>query len=519
MLRKAALPLIVSLLFFLVPVQTFAATATLHPAADAYTVSSRGRLNVNHGNGSLELVKAHPLDSHEGDWDSVMYLLFDLSGLPPRTKINSATLTMYQTNPSQQYNSSINITRALGHWSEQNLTYNLKPKETVPSGDDPYYTITPGNTQVWDITRLTQEWADGIYNFGLVIRLSEETRRWLSKFDSKEESKRELRPTLTIDYGPVDNSPLTISNVKGEFINPATAKISWNTNRYTDSLVEFRDTDQYKYADRLGISFQQTKNHVIYLENLKPNTTYHFRVTSQCDLSDSQTSSRCHPQNRIEKTTSPDYELKPTTTSSKAVTISNVRLSNLTENSTKILWDTDTSAVSYVEYGLTNHYGSTAREAGAGKSHSVTLSSLKPSTTYHFRIRSGLFIFGEGTSRDYIFTTREPVITISPSPNQIDWDRMGGILNKINLGTKENITPTTAQPQTQNDNSTLNNPSQEVPLEPQPALPSYTDGTRAPIEGEITPQPSKITQTSQTPQPAGQNTDINQTAKQLSPVF
>src|SRR5207247_14926 len=56
--------------------------------------------------------------------------------------------------------------------------------------------------------------------------------------------------------------------------------------------------------------------------------------------------------------------------------------------STAVGWETDEPATSAVEYGTTDSYGSGASAAGQSSGHSVPLSGLTPSTTYHFRALS-----------------------------------------------------------------------------------------------------------------------------------
>lgn len=64
-----------------------------------------------------------------------------------------------------------------------------------------------------------------------------------------------------------------------------------------------------------------------------------------------------------------------------------VQMGHFTNQST-IVWRTDVSADSWVDYGLTTSYGATA-SGGAGYQHEVTLTGLQPGTTYYYRVRSG----------------------------------------------------------------------------------------------------------------------------------
>jgi hypothetical protein len=87
--------------------------------------------------------------------------------------------------------------------------------------------------------------------------------------------------------------------------------------------------------------------------------------------------------------------------------ISEVNISHITESNATINWVTDEPATSQVEYGKTDAYGSTmSLNEELDTSHSVTLTELKPETTYHFRIKSVDEAGNEALSSDYTFTTK-----------------------------------------------------------------------------------------------------------------
>lgn len=63
-----------------------------------------------------------------------------------------------------------------------------------------------------------------------------------------------------------------------------------------------------------------------------------------------------------------------------------IQMGHFTNQST-VVWRTDVSADSFVDYGLTASYGSTASGA-SGWQHEVTLTGLLPGTNYYYRVRS-----------------------------------------------------------------------------------------------------------------------------------
>ncbi len=86
-------------------------------------------------------------------------------------------------------------------------------------------------------------------------------------------------------------------------------------------------------------------------------------------------------------------------------------------------WTTDETSNSQVEYGLNESYGSIVTENSYVKNHSLMISDLLPSTTYHYRVIS-YDSKGNGptTSSDNTFTTSQnsvPVIQASPYVSEI----------------------------------------------------------------------------------------------------
>src|SRR5258708_10016915 len=71
------------------------------------------------------------------------------------------------------------------------------------------------------------------------------------------------------------------------------------------------------------------------------------------------------------------------------LTISNVGVGTATPTSVAIDWQTNSAASSQVEYGTTTSYGATtALDSTMVTSHQMTVSNLRPGTTYHCRVHS-----------------------------------------------------------------------------------------------------------------------------------
>jgi beta-lactamase superfamily II metal-dependent hydrolase len=86
--------------------------------------------------------------------------------------------------------------------------------------------------------------------------------------------------------------------------------------------------------------------------------------------------------------------------------ISNVLESTVSNNSATIQWDTDEDSDSVVEYGTSSsNYTMTASDSNLVTSHSITLGSLSPNTTYYYVVKSTDAASNTSTSSEYFFTT------------------------------------------------------------------------------------------------------------------
>jgi 1,4-alpha-glucan branching enzyme len=61
-------------------------------------------------------------------------------------------------------------------------------------------------------------------------------------------------------------------------------------------------------------------------------------------------------------------------------------VSNVTKNSATIVWTTNKNAATDIHYGYGGGHMKVAYDRGGSKNHSITLSNLKPGTTYTYRI-------------------------------------------------------------------------------------------------------------------------------------
>ena len=185
-----------------------------------------------------------------------------------------------------------------------------------------------------------------------------------------------------------DTTPPVIQSVSFSDMIGKSAAITWQTNEpATSQVVCGPDVCTPTEPDEAIAT-----NHFATLSDLKPNTRYRFTVISK-DKHGNETNLE------IELTTPPQPYVPP-------LVISELKISNITDFSATITWQTDRPATSQVEYGETDSYGSIASASKEpATKHSITLIGLKPKTSYHFIVKSKDTFGKEAASEDRTFIT------------------------------------------------------------------------------------------------------------------
>jgi hypothetical protein len=147
------------------------------------------------------------------------------------------------------------------------------------------------------------------------------------------------------------------------------------------------------------------------LTDLIPGIPYHFRAVVVGD------GSAVYGDDALFATLRP-----PDTT---APVISAVNSSGITASGVTITWTTDEAATGQVEYGLTTAYGSTETEGSdAVKNHTVYLTGLEASGTYHYRVTSNDAANNQAVSADATFTTATMTVTAPSGGGMPPWEKL-----------------------------------------------------------------------------------------------
>lgn len=196
---------------------------------------------------------------------------------------------------------------------------------------------------------------------------------------------------LPSNNGITDITPLSIqSGPTLSSKNETSATIEWETNEPATGKVEYGTSEAYD-STALDTNTTLSKSHSVTLTELDPGTTYYFKVMSNDSAG-----------NEI---TAEDDLTTLATADETPPTISGVSVSNITESSAIITWETNERATSQVEYGITETYGSEKTNTNLTESHSVTLTGLDDGTTYNFQVISKDASGNTATSTNQTFET------------------------------------------------------------------------------------------------------------------
>ncbi len=187
-------------------------------------------------------------------------------------------------------------------------------------------------------------------------------------------------------------TPPTVVSGPGATATATSATVTWSTDRSSYSMVEYGKDTGYGMQNS---SLQTVTSHSVTLYGLDPGAVYHFRIQS------------LDPADQKDYDDSLAYSTDETFSTQPAPGISEVKISDISLSGAIVSWKTTSSSPSTIKYGKTNSYGSELSDSSgsAVTTHTVKLSNLSDSSTYHFKI------FGTDTdgnvmqSDDYNFDT------------------------------------------------------------------------------------------------------------------
>ncbi len=214
----------------------------------------------------------------------------------------------------------------------------------------------------------------------------------------------------------VEVPPPIISTVAIAEVTPTSASITWITDAFADTQVEFGFTNAYGQFTVLDSAL--ALNHSAVLSNLVPATQYHFRVKSS-DLAGNVVVSADYSFTTaaLEPGSVPSVESAIATDITGPI-ISGITALNITATDAAVTLSTNELAVVQIEFGETAAYGNvTTIGASLDWVHVRWLLELSPGTRYHYRVRA-IDVAGNVTlSRDLEFTSLTDPMDLATVPS------------------------------------------------------------------------------------------------------
>lgn len=292
----------------------------------------------------------------------------------------------------------------------------------------------------------------------------------------------EMTPPPTEEMAPPAPVGPSISSISVTNITDTSAEIDVNSDEMVQGYVEYGTTEEYGASTPLTSEFTTSPSFV--LENLTPETLYHYRVVvvdsagtaaitgdetfttlatpvsepvePPAEETSTSTAATSTPENNettqteatSAATTTENMESASSTPPAPALAISNTETSQVSSSTATITWQTNQDADSQVEYGPTNTYGSLTALGPISQSHSASLSSLTPNTKYYYRAISKTSSGETAYSLAETFTTLKvqaapiyPIISnvatssLSTSTITISWTTSEPATSDIQYGT------------------------------------------------------------------------------------
>jgi len=211
------------------------------------------------------------------------------------------------------------------------------------------------------------------------------------------------------DSGKVKGA-LSIKNLRATNIMDTAATVTWSTSEATVGTLRYGRDATLAVTQTVSVQIAR-EQHEVALDGLLPETAYYYRVAALSTRGDT-TSSRGTPF-----ITLPDQELNDRT----PPVISDIEVIGVTSSSAEIHWKTDDRTRGRIHYDLAWPFGHIATEFPDEpnryeRTHSLVLSDLQDSTTYHFAINAtNRASLNTVTTQDLSFTTLgKPTLAICP---------------------------------------------------------------------------------------------------------
>ena len=218
-----------------------------------------------------------------------------------------------------------------------------------------------------------------------------------------------------------DSTGPVISGVTDAVVSDTSAVITWTTDEDATSQVVYGTTKAY--GSETDEDSTLTPKHSVTITGLTKVNTYFYKVISKDAQDNSTEDDNSGDSYSFSTTNEPGsgssgggggilvITQQPTggggvSTDTTPPKISAIEVKDISHTEAIIIWQTNESADTFVEYGLIEEYEKgTFGKHETKKLHSLTLSSLSPATVYNFRVLGKDKKGNLGQSKNQIFTT------------------------------------------------------------------------------------------------------------------
>jgi len=257
---------IILTLYIFIPTEAKAQALEISSLSDATVVSESSE---NFGN-AVSLICSNTQDS-----SSSFLVRFDLSSIPSGAVIESAQLSLNQTN-AEGDTVVMSVYRVSSSWNEATVSGAAKPAVDTSVSYSAMSLNSTNGTKLFsaDFSDVVARWTQNPdQNFGFYFDAGSDSS-YTYEFGSSESANG---PSLSVSYSLADSMPPVIQDISVSSVTESGARITWETNELSTSYVEYGETDQY---DMIFGDDGFVLVHTVELTTLKSNTTYHYRVKS-----------------------------------------------------------------------------------------------------------------------------------------------------------------------------------------------------------------------------------------------
>ncbi|MBU6500890.1 MAG: peptidoglycan-binding protein [Patescibacteria group bacterium] len=202
-----------------------------------------------------------------------------------------------------------------------------------------------------------------------------------------------------------DTTPPIILSITAISVDPGQTNVVWTTDKLSYGWVEFGPTISYgAQTAQSGPSLE----HIAMLTGLDVGSEYHYRIVAV-----DEAGNKTYYESHTFVTAS-----EPVFVDETPPSITSVEILDTSTSSATFSIATDEPAITKIEYGTTENYGSfTPSSSEFDIAHITTIANLKPGTVYHYRVIAEDEAGNATASFDDTFTTDSlPVVSPSAEP-------------------------------------------------------------------------------------------------------